>query len=169
MVIIGSIDNAALHDGDDRKPLYHLIFTREMLVMANVMNRREELARNPIHSSDFGSGMRGTYLGARNLQMWVIQEALKRGSRIEGDLDSYISSHPEGMRLLRYSQVSGVAFSGGTIFKLPYLLVKTEEEELEFRLIHNNYAKAGKLDAETYSRYLKTLQSVFQANLKLSK
>lgn len=169
MEIIGSIDNAALHDGDSRKPVYHLIFARETVVMARVLNRREELARNPIRSKEFGGGMQGSYLGARNMQMRLIKEAQERGTRIEQDLDSYISSNPEGLKLLGYSKIPEVTFSGGTVFKLPYLLISSEEGEMEFRLIHNNYAKAGKLDGDTYNRYLGTLQKAFSENLRIKK
>ena len=40
---------------------------------------------------------------------------------------------------------------------------------MEFRLIHNNYAKAGRLDKETYGKYLATLEKVFTENLKIRK
>lgn len=167
MEIIGSIDNAVLHDGDDRKPLYHLIFTTEMLVMARIMNRRDESRKNPVRSMNFGGGMQGSYLGARNLQMQLINEAEKLGTQVEQDLDSYISSSPKGLKLLRYSTISNATFSGGTLFKLPYLALATEEGVMEFRLIHNNYEKAGKLTKDVYGRYLTTLQMAFSENLKI--
>ena len=90
MEIIGSIDNAALHNGGESKPLYHLVFTTEMLVMARVMNRRDELKAHPIQGREFGGGMQGSIRGARSLQIWIINEAQKRGAELEKELDTYI-------------------------------------------------------------------------------
>lgn len=53
MEIIESIDNAVLHNDGARKPLYHLIFTNDLLVAERVMNRSDELRKNPIRGRDF--------------------------------------------------------------------------------------------------------------------
>ncbi len=40
---------------------------------------------------------------------------------------------------------------------------------MEFRLIHNNFEKAGKLDKDVYEKYLATLERAFRENLKIVK
>lgn len=167
MEIIGSIDNAALHHGDQRRPVYHLIFTSGMLVMVRVMNRSDERMKNPIRGADFGGGMQGSYSAAKNFQIWSLGEAQKRGEQVEKDLDNYVSSGPKGLKLLPYATISGATFSGGSLFKLPFLKLSTDEGEMEFRLIHNNYEKAGKLSKDIYNKYLGILEKVFRESLKI--
>lgn len=134
--------------------------------MARVMDWHDELQEHPIHGRDSGGGMQGSFRDARNIQLWMVKEAQKRGEQVERDLDGYISGKPDGLKLLRYSTISSAAFSGGTLFKLPFLKLSTEEGEMEFRLIHNNYEKAGKLEKDVYARYLETLKRAFGVNLK---
>ncbi len=83
---------------------------------------------------------------------------------MENGLDSYTSARPEGLNLVHYSTIPG-----GTLFKRSFLILNSEEGEMEFRLIHNNYANAGRLDKETYGKYLATLEKVFTENLKIRK
>lgn len=167
MEVIGRIDNASGLGADGTKAIFHLIFTYGSLVIAKVLDRKKYIREHPLRGQNFGSGLSGTYMAAKALTVQMIDEAQARGLEIEKDLDSYVESNPEGLRIIKYSEISEVRFSGGSIFSLPYIQFITSEGDFNFKLNHDNYEKAGKLKKETYNSYHSALSHVFEGILKI--
>ncbi len=101
------------------------------------------------------------------LQKQMIDDAYKRGKEIEDNLDDYIKSNPVGVETIQYENITKVVISGGTIFSLPSLSIYTKDGEFDYKLIHNNFEKAGKLSPETMKSYSDPLKTVLNEKLKI--
>ena len=167
MDILGSIDNASLKSSEGKKTVCHIIVTSEKLIVVRVLDRHKEIIEHPAEGSNFGGGTRGSYFAAQMLQKQMIDDAYKRGKEIENNLDDYMKSNPEGLEMIPYDEITKAVLSKGTLFSLPGLKVFTNNGEFDFRLIHNNFAKSGKLDPETFSSYSDPLRKALGEKLEI--
>jgi hypothetical protein len=170
--IIGSIDNA--YQGKISVKVYHLIFTASTMYKCDVMNRkdlsqsyRNYLKQNPIaRLGESGvMGPLGTYEYEQAVKQGHFQallEAEKIGLDIEKNLDSYLSENPGNFEAVDLSNITKVALIQGHDLKLPRLILESISGNDDYKLMHNNFEKLSKLDAETIARYRSVLEKVFE-------
>lgn len=158
MEVIGSIDNASGMLTSLGKNRFHLIFTRGKLVIVAPINVRKSLKENSLVMGD-----PFTNPGGLKSSMSITRESLvhtmeERGAEIEKNLDEFLSENRDDTRIIDYSSISGARLLKGNPFKLPRLIIRTDESEIYFYLHHNNYRGTGKLDREVYDSYLSVLK-----------
>lgn len=167
MHVIGSIDNAIKKAPDGARATCHIIITLEKLVIVQVLDRHKEIKEHPVNGSIYGGGARGSYIGAQKLQKELIDEAYKRGKEIENNIEEYLNSNPTGLKVIQYNEIKKAILSRGSLFSLPNLDLFTDDDELSFKLIHNNFEGNGKLTPETLGAYSKSLERVLGEKLEL--
>lgn len=152
MDLIGSIDNASgLLDGLG-KQRFHLIFTRTKLVIVVPMDIRKAARENFVSA---GSARATSSITREN----VINVMEEKGKEIESNLDDFLSSNKGDTRTVDYNDIHMVKLLKGNPFKLPHLIIRTNESEMYFYLHHNNYRGTGKLDKDVYDQYLSVLRN----------
>lgn len=159
MDVVGSIDNAGGMLDSLGKQRFHLIFTRTRLVIVTPMDLRRA-ARENLQSS--GSFIQRDSMTRKN----VIDILEEKGQEIEKNLDEYVTQNRDKVRIVDYDSISSVRLLKGNPFKLPSLIVRTDESEMYFNLQHDNYRGTGKLDSDVFERYLSVLKETLGDKVK---
>lgn len=175
MDILGSIDNASFRMASKEGGIYHLIFTRSEVVAARVMDNSERRMRVMAARTGTAStavsmispiaGTAMTYKPMQRAMIDMIRDSEDRGRNIEADLEKYLDSKPDGLQKIDYAGISGVEFAKGSLFSLPHVVFSTDNSRMKFRLVHDNYHKAGKLNSDTYQSYRDVLKKAFEEKL----
>lgn len=153
MDVIGSIDNASGMLDSLGKQRFHLIFTRTKLVIVIPLDVRKAARENLVSSGSLKTMSSLTREG-------VIHAMEEKGQEIEKNIDEYVSKNSDDVRIVDYNDISSVRLLKGNPFKLPHLIIKTNESEMFFYLQHNNYRGTGKLERDVYDRYISLLKEV---------
>lgn len=159
MDVIGSIDNASGMLDSLGKQRFHLIFTRTNLVIVIPLDVRKAARENYV----WAGSMKSTSSITREGVIHTIEE---KGQEIEKNLDEFITQNRDGIRIVDYNSISSARLLKGNPFKLPQLIIRTDESEMYFHLQHNNYRGTGKLDREVYDRYLSVLKNALGDKVK---
>lgn len=159
MEVIGSIDNASGMLEDLGKQRFHLIFTSTKLIIVIPIDVRKAVKENIVHASSIKATSSLT-------REQVVHTMESRGKEIEKDLDNYISQNKDDIRIVDYNDISTVRLLKGNPFKLPHLIIRTNDSEMYFYLHHNNYRGTGKLDKDVYNGYLSVLKETLGDRVK---
>lgn len=163
MTVLGGIDNASRAGRDDDMALYHLIFTEDRMISVRVMKRKEEFdrERTRIDYKPNGVVTWTTSTIAKEVHMRLYEEAIKRGTSIQDNLEEYLESNPEWFETVHYSTITRVEFSKGTMFAMPYIRLIQSNIQIKYNLLRNIFEKAGKIEDDVFKQYRETLKKAF--------